>query len=353
MSCFKCGSDWVTATGKNCASCPHCCKVARCNARKQGRWNQSSHPRQCVECHKTFTPDIAKQNAEVCSPACKKERRRKWRRKHMLQYRKGVRKCVQVHGQAMPPCLNCGKPVKERRHDHCGRKCFNESRRKGIVAWDKTGQQLGDLRKRKAQGLRMPSEVMHAEIQAAMQKQFEQADLLWRKVSAWQSCKNCGGPLKEHARDHTEFCSIACAAKYEHVETCRVCGVQHNRVGVQGRKGSMCKRCRRKAHNKQRTHTKGIAERAKKYGVLRVKYCRNEIFVRDQWKCQLCNCCLRRKWTFNRKTLVPHHRNATIDHIVPMSKGGDDAEWNVQACCLACNGKKGARTKGQSRLKFL
>jgi 5-methylcytosine-specific restriction endonuclease McrA len=194
---------------------------------------------------------------------------------------------------------------------------------------------------------------MYADIQRAIASQMEAADLLWKAMLPHKPCKHCGGPLKQHATERTQFCSIACAAQYQHVETCRVCGVRHSRVGVQGRKGSMCKKCKRKAHNKQRTHSKGIAERAKKYGVLRVKYCRNEIFARDQWKCQLCGSCLRRKWTYNRKTLVPHPRNATIDHILPMSKGGDDAEWNVQACCLVCNGKKSARTKGQTRLKFL
>jgi len=353
MSCLKCGSGWVTAAGKNCASCPHCCKQARCRARKEGRWSIGCGHRDCVECGKTFTPMIGGQNAKTCSPECKIQHRRKWRREHIKGWRKGVRKCVQVHGARMPLCLNCGKKeVLNRRHSHCSRECYQESRRKGVVSWDRTGQLLGIIRRRRAQGLPMPSQVMYASIQSAMKKHFAAIESMWKQINRYSPCKNCGGPLKVHAREFTMFCSIPCAAAYEHEEACRCCGAQHKRIGVQGKRGSMCRKCKRKARNKHRKHTKGIAQRAKKYGVLRVKYGREEIFCRDGWQCQLCGVALRRKWTYNKKTFVPHPHNATIDHIKPMSKGGDDAEWNVQACCLNCNGKKSATEKGQLRLKL-
>ena len=34
---------------------------------------------------------------------------------------------------------------------------------------------------------------------------------------------------------------------------------------------------------------------------------------------------------------------ATVDHIVPRSRGGDDTWQNLVACCLRCNGSKGNR----------
>lgn len=32
---------------------------------------------------------------------------------------------------------------------------------------------------------------------------------------------------------------------------------------------------------------------------------------------------------------------ATLDHIIPRSKGGPDAEWNLQAVHNKCNGTRG------------
>ena len=36
--------------------------------------------------------------------------------------------------------------------------------------------------------------------------------------------------------------------------------------------------------------------------------------------------------------------NLSIDHIIPWSKGGPDAEENYQTLCRPCNARKGART---------
>lgn len=38
---------------------------------------------------------------------------------------------------------------------------------------------------------------------------------------------------------------------------------------------------------------------------------------------------------------------ATVDHVVPKSRGGQDSWENMVACCLRCNNKKGDRTLNQ------
>ena len=41
--------------------------------------------------------------------------------------------------------------------------------------------------------------------------------------------------------------------------------------------------------------------------------------------------------------------NSNIDHKTPTSRGGDNADWNVQMLCVGCNQKKGVMTDGEYR----
>lgn len=40
-------------------------------------------------------------------------------------------------------------------------------------------------------------------------------------------------------------------------------------------------------------------------------------------------------------------RHATLDHVVPLSKGGEDHFENTQALCRLCNTKKGDSLEGK------
>jgi len=58
---------------------------------------------------------------------------------------------------------------------------------------------------------------------------------------------------------------------------------------------------------------------------------RRELFERDKWICQYCG----------EKV---SQQNATLDHFIPKSKGGDDSKDNLRTCCLLCNGIKSGKT---------
>lgn len=62
-----------------------------------------------------------------------------------------------------------------------------------------------------------------------------------------------------------------------------------------------------------------------------------EIFERDEWICQLGGL------PVDRSARFPHPRSPSLDHIVPLSKGGDHSRANTQLACLGCNVKKGNR----------
>lgn len=63
------------------------------------------------------------------------------------------------------------------------------------------------------------------------------------------------------------------------------------------------------------------------------------VLERDGWRCYLCACDLMRGGD-NR-----HPRAATIDHVVPLSRGGTHTYANLRACCRACNNAKGASVR--------
>jgi 5-methylcytosine-specific restriction endonuclease McrA len=59
------------------------------------------------------------------------------------------------------------------------------------------------------------------------------------------------------------------------------------------------------------------------------------IATRDRWRCALCGGRIRRGLGYN------HPDALTMDHIVPLSKGGEDVASNVQAAHRHCNTLKG------------
>lgn len=66
-------------------------------------------------------------------------------------------------------------------------------------------------------------------------------------------------------------------------------------------------------------------------------YTDREIFERDGWRCHLCGQPVER---------IGNRRNpdgATIDHVVPLSRGGTDEPENVATAHWRCNRDKGNR----------
>lgn len=81
--------------------------------------------------------------------------------------------------------------------------------------------------------------------------------------------------------------------------------------------------------------------RARLRGVLVESFDRMEIFLRDGWICQICSA------PVNRAAHFPDPNMASLDHIIPIARGGEHSRANAQTAHLGCNVRKGAKLPTQ------
>ena len=72
-----------------------------------------------------------------------------------------------------------------------------------------------------------------------------------------------------------------------------------------------------------------------------VVFTRQNLLLRDKYRCQYCG------------KLLKNSKDRTIDHIIPKSRGGKTIWTNVVLCCKKCNLKKGNKTPEEAGLKLL
>lgn len=71
-----------------------------------------------------------------------------------------------------------------------------------------------------------------------------------------------------------------------------------------------------------------------------------QIFERDRWRCGICGKRIGKSFKY------PHPRSKSIDHIVPLSEGGDDTAANKRAAHLRCNIGRSNRGGGEQLAMF-
>jgi hypothetical protein len=77
---------------------------------------------------------------------------------------------------------------------------------------------------------------------------------------------------------------------------------------------------------------------------------RNEILLRNGYTCQLCGAGAGDPDPFNPKRKVTLH----IDHIIPVSQGGNNNRYNLRVLCSVCNQVKGnIQTPSESALNII
>lgn len=117
------------------------------------------------------------------------------------------------------------------------------------------------------------------------------------------------------------------------IRVCKTCGQEfkpalwvtetnkRNRCG--GKIGKYCPDCR------------SIGDRSERMGVPYEAVNPSVVFARDGWKCQHCG-----KPTPKDLTGTVSPDSPTLDHVLPLSKGGAHSYANTQCLCRDCNNKK-------------
>lgn len=222
---------------------------------------------------------------------------------------------------------------------------------RGIKAdkWDCCSRECGFQKKRLAGKARLIGRLVGRIVSLAVSNV---------NLAVYANCLSCGSRFKKIRPDHA-CCSNACSveigrrrsrSRYESrtgtrliplgaQRACKHCGRVVDDEASTGRGRSSCDECNILSGQ--------FKDRARKYGVRYVHFKKTAVFERDGWACQLCGKPVLRRAKRCRLTRRLHPRTASLDHIVPLSKGGDHCMQNTQCACLECNVRKGARAAGQ------
>ena len=155
------------------------------------------------------------------------------------------------------------------------------------------------------------SEACRKTYQATHQRRFTES----RHGGAQILCQGCGVQFtSEYGSKARIFCSMPCGARHQKRKRRRQYGSDNHR------------------------------RRARRYGVPYEPVAKQRVFERDGWRCRLCG------GRILRDKACPHPRSPSLDHIVPMARGGGHTYDNVQAAHFLCNSLKGDGSVGSQLL---
>lgn len=179
------------------------------------------------------------------------------------------------------------------------------------------------------------------------QKAEPKAKLLM--VQEDHSCEICGRtwtgkPLEDGMR---AICSPTCRRRAAGVRevgaiatvTCGACSTSITYVVRRGNRRHYCDPCakaRRVARKRRskRDSGKDHRQRARRYGVSYEPISKAYILERDKWMCGIC------RKRISKRHVYPHPMSPSLDHMVPMARGGGHVRANVQASHWLCNATK-------------
>lgn len=153
-------------------------------------------------------------------------------------------------------------------------------------------------------------------------------------------------------RTGMKYCSRAClhssqreryVPKSPRKAACLQCGRSFETSGRGCYSKKYCVQCSLERKKDVRKERKRLSKAKRKKAFVQ-RVIRREIYERDGWKCGIC------KKFVNPSLKSPHPFSKTIDHIVPLSKGGTHEPRNVRLAHFGCNSRRSNKGFAQMRL---
>lgn len=171
-----------------------------------------------------------------------------------------------------------------------------------------------------------------------------------RLTETVKACPNCGSQFTPRATGAQKFCSKSCGYNFHRDRSTRQCSEGECARPVRAR-GLCSMHYRRWARATGREKAPEWDDRRRanyhKRRALKKKLPAADIrpldiYERDSWVCGLCGDGI------DPDAAWPDPLSASLDHILPLSKGGHHVPENVQAAHLSCNVRKGNRVEADA-----
>jgi hypothetical protein len=164
------------------------------------------------------------------------------------------------------------------------------------------------------------------------------------------TCRSCGIFFYDHFEKHFRisklYCSITCEENA--VLQCIQCGIEFKvgkgtgwlrRLKLSGFCSELCHEDFKSDKSADQRYVYGMKKRAIEFEVaFDDSITRRDVFKKGKGVCAICKLATHFE---SREEFSPNL--ATVDHIIPWTKGGSHTWENVQLCCLRCNMSKGNR----------
>lgn len=164
-------------------------------------------------------------------------------------------------------------------------------------------------------------------------------------------CEHCGAAFG--SRRMRKFCSEKCeraswyathpaASTAPEMRVCPICRREFAPSEAAAMQSRLCSPACVEAAKRALHRVSRLKRKAKERAATVESVDPLRVFERDGWRCKLCGI---KTPKAKRGTYEPDAPE--LDHIVPLSKGGEHSYRNTHCACRRCNGEKSDRVRGQ------